>query len=422
MTNFLIELLLPLTLLLATLLLVRKYIVQHLGVEVSYKFWIIVPVGLLCYLVPLPWQPVDIITASQIQHYIITPAKQLKQPLNSSWMMWTWLVCSFSILFIGLISHLRFTKKLKLTAVDDDLIKIKTPAALVVFKSAQTYSPMLIGLINQKLVIPENFAHIYNQDQQNLILEHEICHFDRHDIYWNFIALTCVALFWFHPLVWIAYFAFRQDQELSCDQVVLARKQLSSKINYSKALLVTAEHAPPLAFAQLSFAHFYFNQYGDKQMMFERIKQIKINKQATKLGMAVVVATSVTMLSALSYAGNLGSDAAKKYRTAPKAIESVIPVHRVEPKYPLKAATENIEGSVVLKFDVNANGNVDNVEVVKGMPAYVFDRVAVTALKQWKYKTSTKGASNNLVQLDFRLDEDSALESANLIEKIKVIQ
>jgi bla regulator protein BlaR1 len=47
---------------------------------------------------------------------------------------------------------------------------------------------MLIGFINQKLVIPENFKEMYNQDQQSLILEHEICHFDRNDIYWNCIA------------------------------------------------------------------------------------------------------------------------------------------------------------------------------------------------------------------------------------------
>jgi bla regulator protein BlaR1 len=226
--------------------------------------------------------------------------------------------------------------------------------------------------------------------------------------------LTCVALCWFHPLVWIAYFAFRQDQGLSCDQVVLSCKRLSSRINYSKALLITAEHAPPLAFAQFSV-----NKYGDKQMMFERIKQIKISKQATKLGVVFVIATSVVMLSGLSYAGNFGADDAKKHRTPPKDLEALIPVYRAEPKYPIKAAIGRIEGSVVLKFDVDAEGNVENVVVVKGIPASVFDRVAITALKQWKYKRLSAIVKNNLVQLDFRMDENSTFENIDLIEKSK---
>ena len=149
---------------------------------------------------------------------------------------------------------------------------------------------MLVGLFKQKLIIPEDFTALYNQELQSLILEHEICHFDRNDIYWNLLAFSLLALFWFHPLVWLAYFRFRRDQELSCDQTVLARKQLNSRINYGKALLVAAETAPPLAFAQLSF-----KKYGDKDIMFERIKHIQINTTASKFSLILVSLLSVTL-------------------------------------------------------------------------------------------------------------------------------
>ncbi|MCP4320881.1 MAG: energy transducer TonB, partial [Alteromonadales bacterium] len=87
--------------------------------------------------------------------------------------------------------------------------------------------------------------------------------------------------------------------------------------------------------------------------------------------------------------------------------------------YPIEAAKAGTEGSVVLKFDVEADGSVSHVEVVNGKPAYVFDKVAITALKQWRYKSTGNVSKNQLVQLDFVMDHSSTkLES--LIERIKV--
>lgn len=423
MVNTLIDTLLPLTALLLVLLLSHNFIAHKLSVRVSYALWLLVPFGLISYLIPLPWQTVNNIELTEIQRYLVKPSEQVSV-INTLNFIWLWFVGTGVIIALWLVSHVNFSEKLQLTKIAQHNLPLVIPSQLDVYQSSQAYSPMLIGFFKQKLVIPENFFEIYNQDQQVLILEHEICHFDRNDIYWNFIALSCVALFWFHPLVWLAYFSFRQDQEISCDQTVLARKQTQSRINYSKALLVAAENAPPLAFAQLSF-----KKYGDKHLMFERIKQIKANKQATTLGLAMVVATSVTLLSGLSYAGNLSSvmgnngqqsSHQQKHRTPPKVKEAVKPIMRVEPRYPLKAANENIEGSVVLKFDVATDGSVQNVEVVKGEPAYVFDRVAVTALKQWQYKSLNEVSKHNLVQLDFRLDENSTYPDLDMIEKIKV--
>jgi TonB family protein len=275
---------------------------------------------------------------------------------------------------------------------------------------------MLLGLFSQRLVIPNNFQQLYNQEQQQLILEHEICHFDRNDIYWNLLAFILLALFWFHPLVWLAYFRYRRDQELSCDNIVLARKNMTSRINYSKALLVTAETSSAFAFAQLSF-----KKYGDKDIMFERIKQIQLDTKASLISLLTVSFLAVSLLSGLSYAGNVSNNEVDtKYRVPPQATVPLKPIHRVEPQYPEKAVVEKIEGGVVLKFDVDNDGYVKNVEVINGEPAYVFDRVAAAALRQWKYVSTGQYHKNQLVQLDFRLDKNSAYPDKNLIEKIQV--
>ena len=418
MIDFLLNWLAPLSIILTIILISHRLLLKKLGPEKVYFLWIYVPLGLTLYSLPITWLHNSQFADAKIQQFIVVPTQTLQQQFTVDWLIACWVLISSMMLVYWLVSHLQFLRNTTFVKFDADLLPIKLPEKLPVFQSAHTYSPMIVGVFNQKLLLPEEFTALYNEEQQKLILEHEICHFDRNDIYWNLIAFVLLALFWFQPLVWLAYFRFRRDQELSCDQVVLARKQSASRINYSRALLVAAETTPPLAFAQLSF-----KKYGDKEIMFERIKHIKTHTHASKVSLVLASVLSITLLSGLSYAGNIGDgNNTQKHRTPPAVKKEAMPTYRVEPKYPLKAVEEEIEGAVVLKFDINGEGEVKNVEVMDGVPAYVFDRVAITALKQWKYDATGDYHKNQLVQLDFRMSPESTFKDVNLIEKIKVTQ
>ena len=61
-------------------------------------------------------------------------------------------------------------------------------------------------------------------------------------------------------------------------------------------------------------------------------------------------------------------------------------VRKVEPSYPQRALRQRIEGWVELSFTVGANGDVSNVQVVDSQPRREFDREAVRALSQWKFR------------------------------------
>lgn len=409
MIDTLFTLLLPLTLLLTILLVGHKWLIHYLGASTTYLLWLVVPLGLVIYSLPLPWQQNSLSKIFEIKRYLITPTVELQQSLSLYWAFYVWLIVAAAMITYGLLTYHIFNKHLQLTAINKSMVPLVLPANILLFQSTATYSPMLVGLVEQKLIIPEDFFELYSSEQQKLILEHEICHFDRNDIYWNLVALTFLTLFWFHPLAWLGYFRFRQDQELSCDQLVLARKPKESRINYSKALLVAAQSTPSLAFAQLSF-----KKYGDKKMMLERINNLKTSQKTSKLILATAIITTVTLLSGLSYAGN------QPESLGDKVAESVHlqPMQRVNPHYPAEAAKNNIEGSVVLKFDVMADGTVENVEVVNAKPAYVFDQAALTALKQWKYSATGHTVKSALVQLDFSMDESTKHE--NLIERIQI--
>lgn len=55
------------------------------------------------------------------------------------------------------------------------------------------------------------------------------------------------------------------------------------------------------------------------------------------------------------------------------------------PKYPREAVFNKIEGQVIVTFDVDERGSVDNVSVLEAEPPDIFNEVALAAAAQFKY-------------------------------------
>lgn len=83
---------------------------------------------------------------------------------------------------------------------------------------------MLLGTwgIDPRIVVPRQ-ADTWPPDRLEAVLRHELAHVRRHD--WLIqTAAECVrALYWFHPLVWIACRLLRHDSEHACDADVIRR-------------------------------------------------------------------------------------------------------------------------------------------------------------------------------------------------------
>ncbi|MBU2893694.1 M56 family metallopeptidase [Colwellia sp. D2M02] len=419
------------------ILMIRQSLRQNTDAKNSYRLWLLLPLCLVITLTPIAASIInevirfggygfnDSFTHNSIQAYIVKPTLTINQHLSHNvsielTLFSIWLLGFSMLAGYWLTLHVDYQKKLMLKpashhAFTQEIKKLnRSTNSLTLAQSSHVHSPMLMGLFKQILVIPEDFNELYTPEQQQLIIAHEVCHFSHHHMWANQVALLLLALFWFHPLAWRAYAAFRQDQEHACDQFVLSRKQTQSRIEYCKALVVAAETSPPNAFTLMSFKH-----NGEQSFMFNRIEQIKKmdhKKPISKVAMlALVTLLSTSLVAGVTYASSQLKEAQKQDH---KQFE-VQPTHRIEPKYPIEAAKAGTEGSVVLKFDVLENGSVTNVEVVNAKPAYVFDKTAVTALKQWRYKASNKVTKNLLVQLDYLMDESST-QPEPLIERIKV--
>lgn len=67
-------------------------------------------------------------------------------------------------------------------------------------------------------------------------------------------------------------------------------------------------------------------------------------------------------------------------------VSGVVPLVRVPPKYPARAADRHIEGWVKVEFTIQTDGSVNNAVVVGSEPESIFNDAALTAISKWKFK------------------------------------
>lgn len=67
-------------------------------------------------------------------------------------------------------------------------------------------------------------------------------------------------------------------------------------------------------------------------------------------------------------------------------ISGIMPIIKVNPIYPNRAASHGIEGWVRVEFTIEVDGSVSDAVVVQSMPEAVFDDATLDAIKQWQFK------------------------------------
>jgi hypothetical protein len=123
-----------------------------------------------------------------------------------------------------------------------------------IIESAEVEGPLAIGLLDRWIVVPADFTTRYRPREQRLALQHERTHHQREDILWNMVALGVLALNWFNPVAYIAFRAFRTDQELSCDAAIAAQASSGERHDYALALVKSASRPGLIAACPLNHA------------------------------------------------------------------------------------------------------------------------------------------------------------------------
>jgi hypothetical protein len=87
---------------------------------------------------------------------------------------------------------------------------------------SRSHGPLVAGVLNTKIILPADFASKFNDEESSLILAHEQVHVSRGDTQINLLVAFLQCLNWFNPLIHIAAFQIRLDQEIACDADVMA--------------------------------------------------------------------------------------------------------------------------------------------------------------------------------------------------------
>lgn len=82
--------------------------------------------------------------------------------------------------------------------------------------------PMAWGLWRACILVPVGIE-TWAPSQQRAVLLHELGHVARRDPLWQLIVELARALYWFHPLVWLAAWRVHVEREQACDDLVISR-------------------------------------------------------------------------------------------------------------------------------------------------------------------------------------------------------
>jgi beta-lactamase regulating signal transducer with metallopeptidase domain len=104
--------------------------------------------------------------------------------------------------------------------------------------------PAVVGLISPRIVLPADDGQ-YSTEERDLIRAHERAHVARKDPRSAAAAALFQCLCWFNPLVHLAAFLMRLDQELACDAAVVISRPHARAL-YARTLLKTQMAAMPL--------------------------------------------------------------------------------------------------------------------------------------------------------------------------------
>jgi beta-lactamase regulating signal transducer with metallopeptidase domain len=80
--------------------------------------------------------------------------------------------------------------------------------------------PVTCGILAPVIILPED-AEDWDDERRSLVLTHELAHVRRLDVLTHIVGQCAVALFWFHPLAWLAAARMRLERERACDDLVL---------------------------------------------------------------------------------------------------------------------------------------------------------------------------------------------------------
>ena len=155
---------------------------------------------------------------------------------------WVWLIGLGAMLLYALVSYLRLRRR----------VSVSLPVQDHIYLCDAISSPFILGVVKPHIYLPSGLDEVQRQN----ILSHEQAHLARRDHWWKPLGFALLAVYWFNPVLWLAYALLCRDIELACDERVIRTMDESAVKTYSTVLLACsmprkAVITCPLAFGEV---------------------------------------------------------------------------------------------------------------------------------------------------------------------------
>ena len=155
---------------------------------------------------------------------------------------WVWLIGLGAMLLYALVSYLRLRRRVSVSLCVRENIYLCDAIS----------SPFILGVVKPRIYLPSTLDEVQRQN----VLSHERAHLARRDHWWKPLGFALLAVYWFNPVLWLAYALLCRDIELACDERVIRTMDESAVKTYSTVLLACsmprkAVITCPLAFGEV---------------------------------------------------------------------------------------------------------------------------------------------------------------------------
>jgi TonB family protein len=407
---------------------VATFLLRRSPADVRHRLWLAALFGVAILALPVKFpQPVSI--GVPVQFSITTLGGALpKRVSTGAWSLWSalWIagiVVALARLMAGIATVASWTRRAR-------------PLNRVLISDLAA-APLTWGVFRPVILFPA-CAVEWPDDQLELALRHEQAHIARRDWLWQMLANTLNAVFWFHPLVWLANAELRREAESATDDMVLASGV--DAVDYAEQLVRVARFlSGPLPLVAVPMARSKILESRVRGILDPRRRrgQASLLTRTAVVLLACVCLVPLLALKTESPLRAVWSAAAAPVPSPPQLSQPVTPaalperiqppsitakpepvdasmpgvevprpIYKVEPKYTEDARIAKIQGSVKLSLVVSAQGHPEDVEVALSLDPGL-DQQAVDAVRQWEFAPGTQAGVpvpvKAFVEVNFRL-------------------
>ena len=134
-----------------------------------------------------------------------------------------WLLGALALVIYALVSYIRLRRKLREAVKEQDNIWL----------CDRIPSPFLLGIFRPRIFLPSGLP----EGDREYVIAHENAHIRRKDHWWKPLGFLLLTVYWFNPLMWVAYIFLCRDIEFACDEKVIGQLGSDCKTSYSEALI-----------------------------------------------------------------------------------------------------------------------------------------------------------------------------------------